>query len=67
MTDSEIGTIGWRDLTVENAEQVRDFYSKVVGWSHQAVSMGDYDDFSMIAGNGETVAGVCHALSLIHI
>jgi len=61
MTDSHIGTIGWRDLTVDNADEVRDFYSKVVGWTHEAVCMGDYDDYSMVASNGETVAGVCHA------
>lgn len=54
------GRIGWLDLTVPNAEEVRDFYTKVIGWQFQNVSMGDYDDFSMIAADGECVAGVCH-------
>lgn len=58
----EIGSIGWIDLTVENAVEVRDFYSGVVGWEPAAVSMGDYDDFSMTApGSGKPMAGVCHA------
>ena len=58
----QIGKVEWCDLTVDNAVEVRDFYSKVVGWKHQAVSMGDYDDFSInLPENDETVAGVCHA------
>ena len=28
-----VGTIGWKDLTVENAERVRDFYMGVAGWT----------------------------------
>ncbi len=58
----KVGTIGWRDLTVENAEKIRDFYVSVVGWESQPVDMGDYTDFNMIApGIKESVAGVCHA------
>ena len=61
---ANIGTIGWIDLTVDNAGAVRDFYSAVVGWRSEGVSMGDYEDFNMIApGNNEPVAGVCHARS----
>ncbi len=60
--DTEVGKIEWRDLTVENAEEVRDFYSSVVGWKTTNVSMGDYDDFCMnLPDSNETVAGVCHA------
>ncbi|PJA97553.1 MAG: glyoxalase, partial [Ignavibacteriales bacterium CG_4_9_14_3_um_filter_34_10] len=39
-----IGSIGWIDLTVNNAEEVRDFYSKVIGWKSENVPMGDYFD-----------------------
>jgi hypothetical protein len=57
-----VGSITWRDLTVKNAEAVRDFYSKVVGWKTAPVDMGGYDDFNMnLPGSGETVAGICHA------
>ena len=57
-----IGAVTWRDLTVPNAEEVKDFYAQVVGWKTEPVSMGDYDDFSMnLPENGETVAGICHA------
>jgi len=57
-----IGTIEWLDLTVEDATAVSDFYQSVVGWSKQAVSMRDYDDFNMnLPSSGETIAGVCHA------
>ena len=58
----EIGSIAWTDLTIENAEAVRDFYSDVVGWKPSPVSMGDYSDFNMNApGSGNPVAGICHA------
>ena len=58
----EIGSITWCDLTVKNAEEVKDFYAKVVGWQPDGVSMGDYEDFTMIAPeSGKVAAGVCHA------
>jgi predicted enzyme related to lactoylglutathione lyase len=55
------GTISWTDLTVEDAEKIRDFYSAVVGWTATPVSMGPYSDFVMNADSGEAAAGVCHA------
>lgn len=57
--ESIYGTIGWIDLTVPNATEVKDFYSKVTGWKAEPVNMGDYDDYNMMA-NGEPKAGVCH-------
>jgi predicted enzyme related to lactoylglutathione lyase len=55
-----IGSIEWRDLTVEDASHISDFYAQVVGWEKEPVSMGDYDDFNMNNAEG-TVAGICHA------
>ena len=55
------GTVAWLDLTVEDAPRIRDFYAAVVGWSPRPVSMGDYEDYSMVAGEDAPVAGVCHA------
>ena len=56
------GSISWMDLTVPDAAQVREFYSQVVGWKSEALSMGDYDDYCMATPEeGKTVAGVCHA------
>jgi predicted enzyme related to lactoylglutathione lyase len=55
------GTISWTDLTVEDAENIRDFYHAVVGWTPAPISMGGYSDFVMNADGGEAVAGVCHA------
>jgi predicted enzyme related to lactoylglutathione lyase len=58
----EVGSVLWLDLTVEDAEAVRDFYSSVVGWGADAVSMGEYDDFNMTApDSGLPCAGICHA------
>jgi len=58
----KIGTICWQDLTVPNAEEVRDFYQAVVGWSSRAEDMGGYEDYHMISpSTGERAAGVCHA------
>lgn len=62
MTAPAAGTIGWLDLTVEDASRLRDFYSAVVGWKPEAVPMGDYSDWVMSdAATGEPRAGVCHA------
>lgn len=57
-----IGKIGWLDISVEDAPALRDFYSAVVGWNTQDVSMGEYNDYNMVMpSNGEPAAGICHA------
>ena len=62
MATKEPGRIGWMDLTVPNAEQVRDFYSGVIGWASAAVDMGGYCDYNMSTVPGaDAVAGVCHS------
>jgi predicted enzyme related to lactoylglutathione lyase len=55
------GKIGWIDMSVDNADEVRDFYKAVVGWGHEDVSMGDYADYSMTTSAGDAVSGICHA------
>jgi hypothetical protein len=55
------GSIAWTDLTVRDAEAIRDFYVRVAGWTSQPLSMGDYSDFVMVSSDGNGVAGVCHA------
>lgn len=56
------GGIAWHDLTVDDADAVRDFYAAVVGWQPKGLSMGDYEDYEMrLPDDGECVAGVCHA------
>ena len=56
----KVGTIMWRDLTVGDADQVREFYSAVVGWVAEAVEMGGYADYNMLPpGTSEPVAGIC--------
>lgn len=55
------GTIGWVDLTVDDAEGVRDFYAAVCGWTTSPVGMGEYEDWCMNRPDtGAPVAGVCH-------
>lgn len=65
MSDSstaEVGKIGWIDMTVANAPELKEFYCKVVGFEAADVSMGDYSDYMMnMPASGEAVAGVCHA------
>ena len=55
------GTISWQDLTVEDAESIRDFYASVTGWSPEPISMGSYSDFVMNDADGDGAAGICHA------
>ncbi len=56
------GSISWRDLTVPDADGLRSFYSAVAGWTFRGHNMGEYEDYEVLAGDGETcVAGLCHA------
>jgi len=58
----EVGTIAWVDLTVPEAETLRDFYRDVAGWRPAPVAMGDYSDYTMSPpGSDRPVSGVCHA------
>jgi predicted enzyme related to lactoylglutathione lyase len=61
MSELRAGGIGWVDLTVDDAESVRDFYRDVVGFEISTVAMGDYDDFCLHPPGADPVAGVCHA------
>lgn len=54
------GSIVWRDLTVSNAEEVRDFYTAVTGWTASDHPMGDYVDYDITRSDGEVIAGICH-------
>jgi predicted enzyme related to lactoylglutathione lyase len=56
-----VGSIGWIDIAVPDAVAIRDFYSDVVGWGHEAVDMGGYSDFAMTEPGGKGVVGICHA------
>ena len=57
-----VGSVTWFDLTVDDAGALRDFYSEVIGWNPEPVSMGDYEDYSMNSPvSGDPMAGVCHA------
>jgi predicted enzyme related to lactoylglutathione lyase len=57
-----IGSIGWIDLTIQDAPAIRDFYSQVVGWKAKDVPMGEYNDYNMNSpDNGQPIAGICHA------
>ncbi|HUF50580.1 MAG TPA: VOC family protein [Longimicrobiales bacterium] len=58
MTES----VGWHDLTVDDAAALRDFYVGVMGWQPEPVNMGGYADYNMVLpSTGEAVAGICHA------
>ena len=57
-----MGSIGWFDLTVTDAEGLRDFYAKVVGWTTTEVPMNGYSDYCMHpTGSATPVAGICHS------
>ena len=55
--ESDIGTIVWQDLTVDNADEIKDFYSQVVGWHSEPVNMGGYSDYEIASPDvGETIS-----------
>lgn len=56
------GQVGWFDLTAPDAEVLRGFYEKVVGWTAEAFDMDGYNDYCMKPPGAEApVAGICHA------
>lgn len=59
MNKPKTGTIVWHDLTIDNADEVRDFYSKVVGWKAEPVEMDGYSDYSMLDTERHGTAGIC--------
>lgn len=62
MADHRIGSIMWHDLTVPNADSIRDFYTAVVGWRAEHPDEPGCEDYNMLApGDATPVAGVCHA------
>lgn len=62
MYGNKIGEMVWMDLSVTHAEQVKDFYQKLLGWKSQTVAMSDngqkYNDFAMSSAKnaGEQVS-----------
>jgi len=62
MDNNRAGTISWADLTVDKAEEIKDFYCQVGGWQASEVDMGGYSDFNMnLPMTGKPAAGICHA------
>ena len=57
MYGNKVGDMVWMDLSVPNAEQVKGFYQKVIGWQSEAVVMSDndekYNDFTMTSAKVE--------------
>lgn len=61
MSNDTLGKIGWFDLTVPDAGAVSEFYAQVAGWTPRAHAMDGYDDYEMLAADGQCAAGICHA------
>lgn len=57
--DNKPGSIGWIDMVTTDASAIQEFYKDVVGWTASPVSMGDYEDYTMMNGD-QPAAGVCH-------
>lgn len=58
------GQIISADLTVNNANELRDFYKEVIGWQVEEMPMKEgnenYSDYIMKDESGAWVGGVCH-------
>lgn len=54
------GIPAWCDLTVDDADTLRDFYAAVLPWQVQPTPMGEYDDYTMCSNDGLARGGVCH-------
>ena len=59
---STIGRIEWIDLITSATRHGAKISRRVIGWKSTDVEMGTYSDFNLnLPGNGETIAGICHA------
>lgn len=60
----QTGAIISTDLTIDNTEQVLDFYKQVIGWDSEALDMqddqGQYVDYVVKDDAGNWVGGICH-------
>lgn len=60
-----VGSIVSADLTVPDAENIRDFYKEVIGWESEELALSDedgsYADYVMKDAEGNWTGGVCHA------
>lgn len=55
-----LGTVGWIDLTVDDATGALDFYQHVCQWESSAFDMGEYKDYCVQPKGGDVFAGICH-------
>jgi hypothetical protein len=62
MSQARIGQIVWTDITVPNAQALRDFYAQVAGLNSQDIPVEDHTDYTLLDASGQPVVGVCHAL-----
>lgn len=64
MNNYKHGQIVWRDLTVKDADQIKDFYETVIGWETSHHDMGDYYDFNVIVKETQDIiSGIIHKRS----
>lgn len=64
MSTYNTGQIVSADVTTDDAEAMRDFYQKVVGWDSEDMEItdenGTYTDYVMKDSAGNWMGGVCH-------
>lgn len=58
----------WTDITVSDADKLKDFYTQVFGWTVEEVAMedevGSYVDYAMVDKDGNGVGGICNKRSV---
>lgn len=59
-----IGSIISADITTDRADELKAFYSEVIGWQTEEMPMsdesGEYADYVIKDKDGNPVGGVCH-------
>jgi hypothetical protein len=51
-------TFIWHELYSPSTEKAKEFYTKVLGWETETMSMGEAGDYTMFKVNGTSVAGI---------
>ena len=61
-----IGAVLWQDLTLDHADQVRQFSQMVIGWTSSEQSMDQFNNYNIQNDKSDIVAGICNNKGINH-
>jgi predicted enzyme related to lactoylglutathione lyase len=56
--ENHIGAFCWRELMTHDATRAAAFYTGLLGWTTETMSMGDFGDYTLFKADGHQVGGM---------